>query len=69
MKSSTLQLNTRTPIPGIGPATMTIILSFRDPANYAIGDEDMGAALAVTTEHDGSLTTCESSLSPVHGTP
>ncbi|WP_336365311.1 hypothetical protein [Halalkalicoccus salilacus] len=40
-----LQLNTLTSIPGIGPATATVVLTFRDPANYAVGDRYMVAAL------------------------
>jgi hypothetical protein len=34
----TTQLKTLKSIPGIGPATATVILAFYDPENYAIGD-------------------------------
>ncbi|MFC6907136.1 hypothetical protein [Halalkalicoccus tibetensis] len=40
-----LQLNTLTSIPGIGPATATVVLAFHDPMNYAVGDRYMIAAL------------------------
>jgi len=33
-----IQLKTLQSIPGIGPATGTVILTFYDPENYAIGD-------------------------------
>jgi hypothetical protein len=34
----TTQLKTLKSIPGIGPATATVILTFYDPENYGIGD-------------------------------
>lgn len=34
----TTQLKTLQSIPGIGPATATVVLAFYDPENYAIGD-------------------------------
>lgn len=34
----TVQLKTLKSIPGIGPATGTVILTFYDPENYGIGD-------------------------------
>jgi hypothetical protein len=40
-----LQLNTLTSIPGIGPATATVVLAFHDPTNYAVGDRYVIAAL------------------------
>ncbi|WP_162994014.1 hypothetical protein [Halalkalicoccus subterraneus] len=40
-----LQLETLTSIPGIGPATATVVLAFHDPMNYAIGDRYIVAAL------------------------
>ncbi|MFC6907033.1 hypothetical protein [Halalkalicoccus tibetensis] len=40
-----LQLNTLTSIPGIGPATATVVLAFHEPTNYAVGDQYMIAAL------------------------
>ncbi|WP_122090971.1 hypothetical protein [Halalkalicoccus subterraneus] len=40
-----LQLKTLTSIPGIGPATATVVLAFHDPMNYAVGDRYMIAAL------------------------
>ena len=33
-----LQLETLTSIPGIGPATATVVLAFHDPTEYAVGD-------------------------------
>lgn len=40
-----LQLETLTSIPGIGPATATVILAFHDPTNYVVGDRYMVATL------------------------
>lgn len=34
----TTQLKTLKSVPGIGPATATVVLAFYDPENYAIGD-------------------------------
>lgn len=34
----TVQLKTLTSIPGVGPATATVILAFYDPENYGVGD-------------------------------
>jgi hypothetical protein len=34
----TIQLKTLKSIPGIGPATGTVVLAFYDPENYGIGD-------------------------------
>ncbi|ADJ16660.1 hypothetical protein [Halalkalicoccus jeotgali] len=39
------QLKTLTSIPGIGPATATVVLTFHDPMNYAVGDRYMIAVL------------------------
>ena len=33
-----LQVKTLASIPGIGPATATVVLTFADPASYAVGD-------------------------------
>ena len=33
-----LQLNTLTSIPGIGPATATVVLAFHNPMNYTISN-------------------------------
>ncbi|KYH24712.1 hypothetical protein HAPAU_30880 [Halalkalicoccus paucihalophilus] len=40
-----LQLNTLTSIPGIGPATATVVLTFHDPTTYVVGDRYMVTAL------------------------
>ncbi|KYH24090.1 hypothetical protein HAPAU_41690 [Halalkalicoccus paucihalophilus] len=40
-----LQLETLTSIPGIRPASATVVLAFHDSMNYAIGDRYMIAAL------------------------
>jgi len=36
-----LQIQTLTSIPGIGSATATVVLSFYDPEEYAVGDQYM----------------------------
>jgi hypothetical protein len=36
-----LQIQTLTSIPGIGSATATVVLSFYDPGEYAVGDQYM----------------------------
>jgi hypothetical protein len=40
-----IQPEALTSIPGIGPATATVVLAFHDPMNYAIGNRYMVAAL------------------------
>lgn len=35
----TIQLKTLQSIPGIGPATGTVLLAFYNPANYGVGDQ------------------------------
>lgn len=62
------RLETLTSIPGIGPATATVVLAFHDPTNYAVGDRYMIAAPSVRTEHYSFLTTRDSSLNSVNGT-
>lgn len=45
-----IQLETLSAIPGIGPATATLVLAFHDPENYAIGDRYIKHALLGTDD-------------------
>jgi len=48
----TVQLKTLKSIPGIGPATGTVVLAFYDPENYGIGDRYI---LNEFFEEDGTM--------------
>lgn len=53
------QLETLTSIPGIGPATASVVLAFYDPTRYAVGDRYIVAALL---DADRSMRTTDYAL-------
>ena len=54
-----IQLETLTSIPGIGPATGSVVLAFYDPTRYAVGDRYIVAALL---DADRSMRTTDYAL-------